>query len=141
MRQQRLRFVALVPFVILLASCGGGGGPAAPTAPSPGLTGTWSGTLALRGGLDAGQPVALELLEREGRVSGVMTDWESMTWSVDGDERLLSAVRMPATSTCSAIELSIEEIKERSDRPVEFSGSLTGRCYGTAAGTFRLTRN
>lgn len=141
MRQESFRRVALLSIVLLLASCGGGGGPAAPTAPSPGFTGNWSGTLSLRGGLDAGQPVAFELLEREGRVSGVMTDWEAMTWSVDGDERLLSAMRIPATSTCSAIELSIREIKERSDRPVEISGSLTGRCYGTAAGTFRITRN
>jgi hypothetical protein len=139
MRPTRLLPFALLPLVILLASCGGGGGPTEPS-PSPGLTGKWSGTLALRGGLDTGQPVTLDLVEIDGRVSGTMADWESTTWNVSGDERLLSATRIPATSTCSALALSVETVEESSGQPVALSGSLTGRCYGTALGRFRFVR-
>jgi len=138
MKQRSPERFALLTLLILGVACGGDG-PVAPS--SPGLTGKWSGTLALRGGLEAGQPVALELVELDGRISGTMTDWEGIAWSIDGDMRLLSATRIPATSSCSTLTFSIEEVKEQSTRPVEFSGSVTGRCYGTAAGTFRLARN
>jgi len=138
MRQRYLERVALQALLVLSVACGGDG-PAAPS--SPGLTGKWSGTLALRGGLQTGQPVTLDLVELDGRISGSMTDWEGMAWSVNGDMRMLSATRIPSTSSCSALAFSIDDVREQSTRPVEFSGAVTGRCYGTAAGTFRLVRN
>lgn len=70
-----------------------------------------------------------------------MVDWDGVSWVVGGDERLLSATWQPATSECSALALSIEEVSAQSDRPVALSGTVTGRCYGTAAGSFRLARN
>lgn len=137
MKRSLSRRAALLSVAILLAACGGD-----PSAPSSlGFTGRWTGTLSLRGGLDSGQAVSLDLVDRDGRIDGSMVDWDGVSWVVGGDERLLSATWQPATSECSALALSIEEVSAQSDRPVALSGTVTGRCYGTAAGSFRLARN
>jgi hypothetical protein len=129
---------SIVFSALFLAACGG----ESPTEPAPpGLTGRWTGALSLRGGLDAGQTVTLELVDSDGHVIGTMADWDGTTWSVDGDERLLAATRLPATSVCSTLTLGVEHVEFREGRPVELSGSVTGRCYGTADGSFRLARN
>jgi len=114
--------------LLALASCGGespteppGNGPADASALD--LTGKWSGTVTIRG---ADLAAGMTLVDADGRTTGEMTDWEGVTWTVEGNAERLYAGRIPRSSTCSVLGLSIDRVVRPEDVATEISGGGDG---------------
>ena len=124
--------------LLTLGACDG----ASPTAPGPGLTGAWSGSVALRGDANASDAlqVQLSLTQNANALTGEMLDATGQRWPVDGSTRVFHATHQPVTSTCSAITFTVESTRSTNGRTVELAGSTSGRCFGTVSGKFALVR-
>lgn len=109
------------------------------------VEGKWVGNLVRGPYHENWSAVVLELKQNgtslTGKVIDVGGNYTEVTGSVDSEKVVLNVVGLPGSSTCGEYIISAWKIEmDRSGGIVSLSGNISGRCYGTVMGDFRLTR-
>ncbi len=125
-----------------------------PVTANASFTGFWTGSATrspCRGGgsgedwttvsatfFQAGQTISGNVKSADGfdhPVSGTITG------TIPNGTAFIDVGGLPGTSTCSVFQLFVNSFgTDAAGNLVTFSGTLTGRCCGTVAGTFRFDR-
>jgi hypothetical protein len=122
-----------------------------PNGPAPTLNvgGAWTGTVPASPPGSDWSTVDMTLQQSARSLSGRATGRDGTPWDLaggvgelDGDawSVQLSVQGLPGTSTCATFFLFAGPVDHQQGAVAVLEGMISGRCYGTLAGTFRFTR-
>jgi hypothetical protein len=110
------------------------------------VAGKWVGNLVRGPYHEDWSFVVLEIKQNgtslTGKVIDVGGNYTEVAGSVDNEKVELNVVGLPRSSTCGEHLIFAWQIeRDKAGGLAALSGNVSGRCYGTVMGTFRLTRS
>lgn len=142
----RLPYLSLIALLAFsLVSCSDSSSPTAALPAVPALDGLWTGSLPIQPPGEDWTSVVLELTQDARQVSGELRPNGGMNHQIggafSGSNLILRVADLPNDGSCFEIQMNIFSFEfDAENKTVGFSGTLTGECGGTIAGSFQFRK-